>query len=119
VLQARAVHVFSEAARVLRFRNLCIGGDYPDVKILALGGLMRMSHESCKDKFECSSPELEDLIACAKRANSLGSRLTGAGWGGCTVHLVQDSEVRSEQLESLAHSTMPTSCLARHSRLSR
>jgi galactokinase len=98
MLQARALHVFSEAARVLRFRNLCIGSDIPEVKILALGGLLRMSYESCRDKFECSSPELEDLITCAKRANSLGSRLTGAGWGGCTVHLVREEEVRSRTL---------------------
>lgn len=87
---------------MLRFRNLCAGGDTDEVKTLAVGGLMRMSHESCRDKFDCSSPELEDLVACARRANALGSRLTGAGWGGCTVHLLREAEVRARRCARVA-----------------
>lgn len=94
-LQGRATHVFTEAARVLRFRNLCTGNDSAEVKLIALGGLMRMSHDSCRDRYDCSCPELDDLVGCAKRAGALGSRLTGAGWGGATVHLMRDVDVRA------------------------
>ena len=54
---------------------------------------MRASHESCRDRYDCSCPELEDLISCAQKAGALGSRLTGAGWGGCSVHLLRSDEV--------------------------
>ena len=93
-LQARAIHVFTEAARVLRFRNLAASADSAEVRLIALGGLMRMSHDSCALKCDCSCAELEDLVGVARRAGALGSRLTGAGWGGATVHLMRLSEVR-------------------------
>jgi galactokinase len=65
------------------------------LQVIALGGLMRMSHDSCRDRYDCSCPELEDLVGCARRAGALGSRLTGAGWGGCTMHLMREHEARS------------------------
>jgi galactokinase len=49
---------------------------------------MDASHASCRDDYEVSCPELEALIAAGKNAGALGSRLTGAGFGGCTIHLV-------------------------------
>lgn len=51
------------------------------------------SHRSCSQLFDCSCPELEELVAAAKRAGALGARLTGAGWGGCAVCLVEDARV--------------------------
>ncbi|KAJ2713423.1 galactokinase, partial [Coemansia spiralis] len=90
-LLQRAQHAFSEALRVVRFRQICESDSSNDAgtdSLAALGKLMDESQASCRDLFECSCAELDELCVLARRAGSLGSRLTGAGWGGCTVHLV-------------------------------
>jgi galactokinase len=79
----RARHVLSEAERVDRAEAALGAGDW-----LELSALMDASHASCRDDYEISSPELEELIAAAKSAGASGARLTGAGFGGCTINLV-------------------------------
>lgn len=56
---------------------------------------MNASQSSCRDLYACSCPELDEICAIARAAGSYGSRLTGAGWGGCTVHLVSEEKVES------------------------
>ncbi|KAJ2899031.1 galactokinase [Coemansia aciculifera] len=85
----RAQHAFSEALRVVKFRQICESGNTSDECFSALGSLMNQSQDSCRDLFECSCPELDELCDIARKAGSFGSRLTGAGWGGCSVHLVR------------------------------
>ena len=93
-LYRRAHHVLTEAKRVQSFKELCAREDVEeDDKVKQLGDLMNESHYSCRDYYECSSEQLEELTLLCRDAGALGSRLTGAGWGGCCVSLVRKSEL--------------------------
>ncbi|XP_077424267.1 N-acetylgalactosamine kinase [Vanacampus margaritifer] len=92
-LHQRAKHVYGEAARVLRFKNVCDGA--PTESIQLLGDLMNQSHASCRDLYECSCPELDQLVDICLKSGAAGSRLTGAGWGGCAVSMVPIDKVQS------------------------
>nr|XP_003227674.1 PREDICTED: N-acetylgalactosamine kinase [Anolis carolinensis] len=85
-LYQRAKHVYSEAARVLEFKKTCM--EVPDDAVQLLGDSMNQSHSSCRDLYECSCPELDQLVDICLQSGAVGSRLTGAGWGGCTVSMV-------------------------------
>lgn len=89
-LARRATHVFSEALRVLEFKSLLQHQPpFPASDLLPrLGALMNETQYSCSQVYDCSCPELDQLCKIARNAGAYGSRLTGAGWGGCTVHLV-------------------------------
>lgn len=88
-LRAPARHVITEQARVLDFIAALKGGDVP-----ALGRLMRASHESLRDDFEVTGSALDALAEAAWQAPGvIGARMTGAGFGGCTVNLVQPDAV--------------------------
>jgi galactokinase len=96
MLRQRAQHVFSEALRVLKFRALLSSPPSDGKELLkALGDLMNETQASCRDVYDCSCPELDELCDIARSAGALGSRLTGAGWGGCTVHLVPKDKVEA------------------------
>lgn len=95
-LRSRALHVLAEALRVVRFQALLADGELcttSDTILNKLGALMNESHASCRDLYNCSCPELDQLCDIARKAGSYGSRLTGAGWGGCSVHLVPQDKV--------------------------
>ncbi|MEN6560150.1 MAG: galactokinase [Acidobacteriota bacterium] len=58
------------------------------------GGLMNLSHAGLRDDYEVSSPELDALVEAARRVPGvLGSRMMGAGFGGCTISLVEAGAV--------------------------
>ncbi len=90
-LLKRAKHVISEAERVEK--SLAILEEMPDDAAEKFGKLMNASHESCRYDYEISCRELDALVAAGRDAGSFGSRLTGAGFGGCTVHLVPSETV--------------------------
>ncbi|VVA38113.1 PREDICTED: N-acetylgalactosamine kinase, partial [Prunus dulcis] len=89
----RASHVYSEAKRVHAFKEAVSSNLSDEDKLKNLGDLMNGSHYSCSVLYECSCPELEELVNICRENGALGARLTGAGWGGCAVALVKDSIV--------------------------
>ncbi|KAJ8970738.1 hypothetical protein NQ317_004886 [Molorchus minor] len=85
-LKQRALHVFQEALRVQKFVETC-SNSIDETTLPTLGKLMLESHASLRDLYECSHPQLDRLVDLSKNF-TLGTRLTGAGWGGCTVSLL-------------------------------
>lgn len=84
VLLKRARHVIGENGRVLAAVESLRSGD-----LAAFGRLMNASHDSLRDDFEVSSPELDLMVNLARgREGVLGARMTGGGFGGCTINLV-------------------------------
>lgn len=94
LLRQRALHVFTEALRVQKFLSLLQQND-PAPTPSALADLLNQTQSSCATLYDCSCPELDDLCRIARDAGALGSRLTGAGWGGCSVHLVPADKVEA------------------------
>lgn len=97
-LRRRALHVFGEAKRVFDFKKILSEAQRSkeglhDRDVRSLGNLMNETQKSCSEVYDCSCPELDEICAIARRAGTYGSRLTGAGWGGCTVHLLPQSKV--------------------------
>jgi galactokinase len=89
VVLRRCRHVVSENARVVEAEAALKSG-----KLDAFGQLMLASHRSLRDDFEVSCPELDALVELARTAHGVfGTRLTGGGFGGCTITLVKSSQV--------------------------
>lgn len=91
VTRRRARHVISENWRVLLAVE-ALKNDDP----LTFGYLMQESHASLKDDFEVSSPALDTIVELANAHPSCyGARMTGAGFGGCAVALVEQNQTDS------------------------
>ncbi len=96
VIFRRASHIVGENERVLRGREFLLNGD-----AAAFGRLMFESHESSRLNFENSTPELDTLVELAHDEPGIfGSRLTGGGFGGATISLVERARA-AEIAESL------------------
>jgi galactokinase len=86
----RCRHVISENDRTRAARQAMLDGD-----AAALGKLMIQAHASERDDFECSCDEVDFLVeTAAKLEGCFGARLTGGGFGGCTVNLVAVSAAK-------------------------
>ncbi len=97
VVLKRVRHVVTENQRVLDAVAALEKGDYP-----AMGRLMYESHESLKSDYEVSCRELDVMVRIAKNNPQVyGGRMTGAGFGGCTVNLVREEAVAGFRREIL------------------
>jgi galactokinase len=88
----RARHAIGEIARTLEAGAAIKAGQWPEV-----GELMFASHDSLRDDYEVSCRELDLLVDLARdigpKGGIIGSRMTGGGFGGCTVSLVETAKV--------------------------
>lgn len=89
IVRKRAEHVIYEDDRTLKAVNMLKLGD-----IKGFGVLMNNSHDSLRDLYEVTGIELDTLVEEARKiGGTIGSRMTGAGFGGCTVSIVEDKSV--------------------------
>ncbi len=89
VIYRRCRHVISENLRVEQAAAALEDGD-----LTAFGRLMGESHRSLRDDYEVSCPELDVMVELAGRvAGVYGARMTGGGFGGCTINLVKEESV--------------------------
>jgi galactokinase len=91
----RAMHITTENERVLASTTALLQGD-----ITVLGKLMFESHESSREAFENSTQFLDMLVEIARTLpGCIGARLTGGGFGGATINLVERSHAESFSAE--------------------
>ena len=110
----RCRHIITENKRVELAALALEHGDLP-----AFGALMAEAHRSIRDDFEVSCIELDTLVAIASGIpGCYGARMTGGGFGGCTVNLVEEGQRRSNFASqfmphtALLPGSMPTSTSA-------
>jgi galactokinase len=84
LLRKRARHVVTEIARVRKVVALVESG-----RVRHIGPLLNASHTSLRNDLEVSSPELDCAVDAARAAGGLGARMTGAGFGGSALVLVE------------------------------
>ena len=99
VMFRRCRHVITENARVLD-ASAALAAD----ELVQFGRLMTASHNSLRDDFEVSCDELDCLVAIANDTEGvLGSRMTGAGFGGCTVTLIHMDAIETLRTNLLSY----------------
>jgi len=99
VVYRRCRHVITENARVLD-ASAALAAD----ELTEFGRLMTASHNSLRDDFEVSCDELDCLVAIANGTEGvLGSRMTGAGFGGCTVTLIHVDAIEAMRANLLPY----------------
>lgn len=87
----RAKHAVYENRRTLKAIEELENGN-----VEGFGKLMNESHVSLRDDYEVTGFELDSLVEAAwEQKGTIGARMTGAGFGGCTVSIVEDKEIKS------------------------
>lgn len=93
VKRKRAKHAVYENQRTIRAVEALKNND-----IETFGKLMNESHVSLRDDYDVSCPEIDDLTSWAWEIEGvIGSRITGGGFGGCTVSIIKDSAIQTYQ----------------------
>jgi galactokinase len=88
VVRKRAKHVISENGRVIEAVTVLKKNN-----LIRFGELMNLSHDSLKNDYEVTGNELDTLVYEGRKLQGvIGSRMTGAGFGGCTVSIVKNTD---------------------------
>ncbi len=87
VMRRRVRHVVTENSRVLEAVKILRTG-----RIVDLAPLLDASHESMRDDFEITVPQVDLAVETARTSGALGARMTGGGFGGCIIALVPAGE---------------------------
>jgi galactokinase len=91
LIYRRCRHIVTENARVLEAERALEAGDF-----VACGRAMNASHVSMRDDFEITCPEVDMLAGLAQTVEGVyGSRMTGGGFGGCTISLIEAAAVET------------------------
>ena len=99
IVYNRCKHVVFECDRVLKAESAMKSGD-----VIKLGKLLNESHESLKNLYEVTGIELDTLVELAQSHPAcIGSRMTGAGFGGCTVSIVKSDSITDFKSYVLKH----------------
>ncbi|HEX7352361.1 galactokinase [Brachybacterium sp.] len=94
VVRRRARHVITEIERVREFDALLADGSVRE-HVDALGGLLNASHDSLREDYEVTVPQLDLAVDTARSAGAHGARMTGGGFGGSTIALVEADAAQS------------------------
>ncbi|KAJ3343949.1 N-acetylgalactosamine kinase [Gonapodya sp. JEL0774] len=94
-LSKRASHILSESQRLYTLRHLLRDEKNPETYASKLGALMNESHISLRDKMEVSCKSVDELVEVCGKAGALGSHITGEGFGGCVISIVQEAKLES------------------------
>ncbi len=86
----RAKHIITENNRVIEAKKALKAGD-----LTCLGQLMLASHRSLSVDYEVTGNELDELFMAQLNAGCFATRMTGAGFGGCTISLVNQAEIKA------------------------
>lgn len=96
-VRKRTIHCITEHKRVVSAAAAMSSAD-----MTAFGALMNESHTSMRDDFEMSVPGVDAVVETCRTAGALGARLTGGGFGGCVVALVEPDRVEALVAEVLS-----------------
>ena len=87
VTYRRVRHIVTEDERVVASVEALRSGDLTE-----FGRLMYASHDSMRDDFEISVPQLDAVVEAAREAGAVGARMTGGGFGGCAIALLPEAD---------------------------
>lgn len=101
VVRRRARHVITEIQRVREFDALLADGTVRE-HVAELGALLNASHDSLREDYEVTVPHLDVAVEAARSAGALGARMTGGGFGGSTIALVEAEQAQTVATEIAA-----------------
>ena len=94
VVRRRARHVLTEIRRVEQFDALLAAGTVRE-QVGELGALLNASHDSLREDYEVTVPQLDVAVDAARAAGAHGARMTGGGFGGSTIALVEADQAQT------------------------